>query len=151
MEIKWSFICKNSKFPPPKDFCAKFDWSWSSGSGEEDFPLGKGLALHLSKIKSPSSKNALCHVWLKLAKWFWKKMKMWKVYETDNDKDGQRLRQKTNKIFGIILDKLTLKISHTKKSGTEMPTKTLKWLNTTMITVYLELSWVLCILSLYHV
>ena len=28
------------------------------------------LLLHLNKLKSLSSKHALCQVWLKLAKWF---------------------------------------------------------------------------------
>ena len=38
------------------------------------FPIGKGrdLTLHLNKIESPSSKNALCQVWWKLAHWFWR-------------------------------------------------------------------------------
>ena len=30
-------------------------------------------ALHLNKFESPSPKNALCQVWLKLAKLFWKR------------------------------------------------------------------------------
>ena len=29
------------------------------------FPLGKGDALDLYKLKSPSPKNAMCQVWLK--------------------------------------------------------------------------------------
>ena len=33
--------------------------------------LGKGQALHLNKLESASSKDALCQVWLKLTKWFW--------------------------------------------------------------------------------
>ena len=33
-------------------------------------PLEKGGALHLNKLESPSPKNALCQVWLKLAQWF---------------------------------------------------------------------------------
>ena len=36
-------------------------------------PLQKGRALHLNKLESPSSKDALCLVWLKLARWFWRK------------------------------------------------------------------------------
>ena len=32
--------------------------------------LEKGLALHLSKLESPTPKDALCQVWLKLALWF---------------------------------------------------------------------------------
>ena len=30
-------------------------------------PLKKGRALHLNNLESPSPKNALCQVWLKLA------------------------------------------------------------------------------------
>ena len=33
--------------------------------------LEKGMAIHLNKIKSPSLKDALCQVWLKLVQWFW--------------------------------------------------------------------------------
>ena len=35
--------------------------------------LEKGEALHLNKIESPSPKDALCPVWLKLAQWFWRR------------------------------------------------------------------------------
>ena len=34
-------------------------------------PLEKGRALHLKKLDSPSSKDALCEVWLTLTKRFW--------------------------------------------------------------------------------
>ena len=34
------------------------------------FPLKKGLAIHLNKHESPSSKDTLCQVWLKLGQWF---------------------------------------------------------------------------------
>ena len=34
-------------------------------------PLEKGGALHLNKLESPSPKDTLCQVWLKLAQWFW--------------------------------------------------------------------------------
>ena len=33
-------------------------------------PLEKGGVLHLNKLESPSSKDTLCQVWLKLAQWF---------------------------------------------------------------------------------
>ena len=33
-------------------------------------PFEKGGALHLNKLISPSPKDALCQVWLKLAQWF---------------------------------------------------------------------------------
>ena len=36
-------------------------------------PLKKGVALHLNKLESPSPRDTLCHVWLKLAQWFWRK------------------------------------------------------------------------------
>ena len=66
--------------------CAKFDWNWPSGSGEEDFfnsssyfrnfvivsPL-KGRALHLNKLEFPSPKDILGQVWLTFAHWFWRK------------------------------------------------------------------------------
>ena len=35
-------------------------------------PLEKGESLHLKKLETPSPKGALCQVWLKLAKWFWR-------------------------------------------------------------------------------
>ena len=36
-------------------------------------PFEKGGALHLNKLESPSPKDALCQVWLKLAQWFWRR------------------------------------------------------------------------------
>ena len=36
-------------------------------------PLKRGLALPLNKLESPSLKDALCQVWLKLAQWFWRR------------------------------------------------------------------------------
>ena len=33
----------------------------------------KWIVLHLNKLESPSSKGALCQVWLKLAQWFWRR------------------------------------------------------------------------------
>ena len=35
--------------------------------------LEKGGAQHLNKLESPSSKDALCQVWLKLAQRFWRR------------------------------------------------------------------------------
>ena len=40
-------------------------------------PLRKGMALHLNKLKSPSPKDALCQVWLKLAQWF---LRFWRRF-----------------------------------------------------------------------
>ena len=36
-------------------------------------PSEKGVAFHLNKLKFPPCKDALCQVWLKLARWFWKR------------------------------------------------------------------------------
>ena len=36
-------------------------------------PSEKGGALHLIKLESPLPKDALCQVWLKLARWFWRR------------------------------------------------------------------------------
>ena len=35
--------------------------------------LEKGKALGLNKLISPSTNDALCQVWLKLAQWFWRR------------------------------------------------------------------------------
>ena len=52
-------------------------------------PWKNGVALHLKKIESPSPKDALCQVWLKLAQWFWRrrwKVNRWMDRRTDNRK-----------------------------------------------------------------
>ena len=82
-----SFIWTNLNPLHPRMLCAKFGWNWLSGSGEEDFfkkffkvfslvrnylPLEKRGARHMNKLESPSPKDALCQVWLKLAQWFWR-------------------------------------------------------------------------------
>jgi hypothetical protein len=36
-------------------------------------PLEKGYPLPLNKPESPSPKDDLCQVWLKLAQWFWRR------------------------------------------------------------------------------
>ena len=80
-----AFIWTNLNPIYPRMLCAKFGWNWSSGSGEEDFfyfinafklfhnylHLEKGGALHSNKVGSPSPKDILCQVWLKLAQWLW--------------------------------------------------------------------------------
>ena len=53
-------------------------------------PFGKGLALHFNKLESPSSRDTLCHVWLKLAQWFWSRR--WKC---EKFTDGQTDRWRT--------------------------------------------------------
>ena len=54
-------------------FKFSFDQTWiSQGCG----------ALHFNKLESPSPKDALCQVWLKLAQWFWKRRWKCKKFTT---------------------------------------------------------------------
>ena len=82
----WPFIWTNLNSLHPKIICTKFDWFWSAGYGEEDFlnfsvcllfcyylPLEMSYPLHLNRFKSVLSKDNLCQVWSKLAKWFWRR------------------------------------------------------------------------------
>ena len=71
----------------PRMLCDKIGWNWLSGFGEEIFlislmyfryfcnnlPLEMGWVFYLNKLESPSSKDALWQVWLKMAKWFWRR------------------------------------------------------------------------------
>ena len=80
------FIWKNLNPLQPSMLCAKLGWNWLSGSWEDFLitsiyflyfviisPLEKGWALHLNKLESPSSKYALCQLWLKLAQFLRKR------------------------------------------------------------------------------
>ena len=76
------FIWMNLNSHHPRMNCATFSWNWPSGS--EDFlnfvnvfslypnnlPLEEVRALHLNKLESPSPKDSLCQVCLKLAWWY---------------------------------------------------------------------------------
>ena len=56
-------------------------------------PLKIGGAFHLNKLESPSLKDALCQVWLKLAHWFWRRR--WKCEKfTDRQTDGRTTDKK---------------------------------------------------------
>ena len=55
--------------------------------------LEKGRALHLNKVESPSPKDALCLVGLKLVEWFWRR---WKVYVNNDNNDSDVDRQRVN-------------------------------------------------------
>ena len=62
-------------------------------------PFGKGVALHLNKLESPSPKDSLCQVWLKLAQWFWRRRWKYKKFtdrQTDGQTDGRTDRQTTD-------------------------------------------------------
>ena len=53
-------------------------------------PLKKGVTLHLSKLQSSSTKDALCQVWLKLAWWLWRRRwKCEKFTTTTTTDNGQ--------------------------------------------------------------
>ena len=67
---------------------AKFGSNWPDGSGENDLifkfsqynfaisilsPIGKGCDPSFEQTGIPFTKDALWQVWLKLAKWFWKR------------------------------------------------------------------------------
>ena len=87
-EKVWHFIWKIfSPFHHQTMIFAKFDWYWFSGVGGEDFftfvnlylffryylPSAQSVTLHLNKVDSPSPKNDLCQIWLKLAQTHWKR------------------------------------------------------------------------------
>ena len=87
-EKVWHFIWKTfSPFHHQRMLFAKFGWYWFSGFGGEDFftfvnlylffrnylPSAKSVTLHLNKVDSPSPKDDLCQIWLKLAKTHWKR------------------------------------------------------------------------------
>ena len=104
----WPFFWKNLNNLQKRMVCAKFGWNWPSGSGEEDFlifvnvfslfrnylPLEKDRALRLNKFESPSPKDALCQIWLKLAQWFWRRRWNGEKF-TDGRTDGQTDRRWT--------------------------------------------------------
>jgi hypothetical protein len=73
------------------------------GSGEEDFsvfllfcdylPMEKGNLLHLHNLQSPSPKDDLCPLWLKLAQWFWRsEVENVKVYRQTDSQMNDRQR-----------------------------------------------------------
>ena len=49
-------------------------------------PLEKGRALQLNKLEFPSLKDTLCHVWLKLAQWFWRRRWKCRKFSKKTDK-----------------------------------------------------------------
>ena len=74
IEWLWFFIWTNLN--------PKFSWNWPRGSGNyvnvfslfrNYLPLKKAWPFILNKFESPSPKNALCQVLLKLARWFWRR------------------------------------------------------------------------------
>ena len=101
------------EFPSPKDdLCQVWlklaQWFWRRKILKfvnvfllfrTDLPLDKDLAHYLIKLESLASKDALCHVWLKLAQWFWRRR--WKCEKfttttTDNGKAHLSLNSERN-------------------------------------------------------
>jgi hypothetical protein len=73
----------------PRTICNKFDWIWQAGSGGEDFKnfqcmfIREGRSRSLNKLGTPSPKDNLCQVWLKLALWFWRRSWKCKSLQTN--------------------------------------------------------------------
>ena len=93
--MTWPFIWTNLNPLYPRMLCApvvlekkifkylQYNFTYSLLS-----PSEKGVALHLCKLESPPSKDALWQVRLKLAQWFWRRS--WKCEKfTDRQTDGQ--------------------------------------------------------------
>ena len=86
--------------------------NWPGGSTEEDLQISsnifslfyylslkKGMVLHSYKLKSPSPKDDLYQVWLKLVQWFLRRRKCEKFTATTTSKGGQIvIRKKIHKI-----------------------------------------------------
>ena len=45
-------------------------------------PLEKGGAIHLYRLESPPTKDALCQAWLKLVQWFWRRISKCEKFTT---------------------------------------------------------------------
>lgn len=48
--------------------------------------MREGVALRFDKLELPSSKDALCNVWLRLIQWFLKRSRKYK--KVNRQKDG---------------------------------------------------------------
>ena len=59
------------------------------------FLFGKGVGLHLNKFESPSPRNNLCHVLLRLAQWLWRRNWKWLKHLTKH-----KFSKKTQAIIG---------------------------------------------------
>ena len=83
-------------------------------SGEDDFlnfnvfslfcnflPLEKGGALYLKKLESPSLKDVLCQVWLKLIQWFWRRR--WKCEKCRTTTMTTKTTTTTDKLWAKTL------------------------------------------------
>ena len=69
-------------------------------------PFEKVSALHLNKLASPSPKDALCQVWLKLAQWFWRRrwikwsLQQWQRQQWQRRTKDKFCSEKLTRAFG---------------------------------------------------
>ena len=63
------------------------------------YPLKRAAHFHLNKVllELPSPKNALCHVWLILAQWFWSRRQNVKGLRQRRRQQQRRRRRTTDK------------------------------------------------------
>ena len=54
-------------------------------------PFGKGVALHVNKLESPSPGDTLCQPWLKLAQWSWRRRRTKRRRTTCDQKSSLEL------------------------------------------------------------
>ena len=67
--------------PSTKQSCTKLFYTRMLVKKCYHLLLEKDVILHLNQLESPSPKDALCQVWLKLAQWFWRRrFKMLSIY-----------------------------------------------------------------------
>ena len=76
--LSCSSIWTNLNLFHPRMLCAKFVFSLFLNY----LPLEKGGAIHLYKLESPPTKDALCQAWLKLVQWFWRRISKCEKFTT---------------------------------------------------------------------
>jgi hypothetical protein len=61
-------------------------------------PLGEGQSPSFDQFRTPSPKDDLCQIWLKLAQWFWRRSRKYKSLQTNGRTDRQTDRQRAIRI-----------------------------------------------------
>ena len=59
------------------------------------------IVLHLTKLESPSPKDALCQDWLKLAQWFWRRRWKCEKFTDRQTDDGRQVIRKAHLSFQL--------------------------------------------------
>ena len=119
--MTWPFIWTNLNPLYPRMLCApvvlekkifkylQYNFTYSLLS-----PSEKGVALHLCKLESPPSKDALWQVRLKLAQWFWRRS--WKCEKlTDRQTDRQTTDNRRSEKLTWAFSSGELKAMHSLK------------------------------------